>query len=280
MNSKEEVSVKEALERGKKMLNVPSDVVPKLIIGVIVFLAILNIVAWQYALFSVPLSLFLFPLVYRNYRVTKWKIWAYEHTRNVNELKAKAVMQGIISEDTGFLEKLFRTSAEKNKLEELQNKFQIPDTFIDQPEFPEETIFYYSQHQNLTAVLFFSLGGLVSLLSFLKTRNVFSLVVLIATLYLTLTNLIKRRKKEPYLILNNQGIKIFNRAFVSWTKISGEKVIRGKVDDSDDFYLVFNDGFDEESIGIDRLSVKPGELLDLLIVYRRRFEKQRNQLVE
>lgn len=69
MNSKEAVSVKEALERGNKMLNVPSAVVPKLIIGMIVFLAILKIVAWQYALFSVPLSLFLFPLIYRSYQI-------------------------------------------------------------------------------------------------------------------------------------------------------------------------------------------------------------------
>jgi hypothetical protein len=280
MNTNKEVSVKQALERGRKMLKLPSTIVPKLIIGLMILLAFFKLIAWQYALFSVPLSLFLFPLFYRSYRVTKWKLWAYEHTRNVHELKAKAVMLGIISEDVGFMERLFRTSAEKKKLEELQKKFQIPDLLKNRPEFPEETVLYYSQRHYLLAILFFSLGGLVSILSFLKKQNGFSLVVLITSICFVIINLTKRRKNEPGLILSDKGIKTFNRPFASWAEISNEKVIRGKVDDSDEFYFVFNDTSGEESIGIDRLSIKPLELFDLLIVYRRRFEEQRDELVE
>lgn len=166
MNNQEEVSVKQALERGRKMLDVPSSVVPKLIIGIMVLLTLLKVVAWQYALFSVPLSMLLFPLFYRSYRVTKWKLWAYEKVRNVHELKGKAVMQGIISEDHGFLERLFRTAAEESKLKELELKFRVPDLFTDNQGIPEETTFYYLVNNLILPVLLIILGVLGALYSF------------------------------------------------------------------------------------------------------------------
>jgi len=280
MNNTEEITVKQALERGRKMLNVPSSVVPKIISGMMVLLALLKVAAWQYALFSVPLSMLLFPLFYRSYMVTKWKLWAYEKVRNVHELKAKAVMQGIISEDPGFLERLFRTAAAESRLKELELKFRVPDLFIDNQQVPEETTFFYSANNLILPVLLIILSVLVSLYSFLKNEKEIAFLAVTATIILLFQTLRKRKEVALYLILNDKGIGTFNYPFIPWDAISGEKIIRGKVDDTSDFYLVFNTPSGEESLGIDHLSVKPAELLDLLKIYRVRCEMNCNSKIE
>ncbi|MGV3611360.1 MAG: hypothetical protein ACO1N0_10450 [Fluviicola sp.] len=276
MNVPEEISVKQALERGRKMLNVPSSVVPKVIIGIMVVLALLKVVAWQYALFSAPLSLLLFPLFYRSYRVTKWKLWAYENVRNVHELKAKAVMMGILSEETGFLEKLFRTTAAENRLKELEEKFRIPDVFDDQQQVPEETTFFYAVNNLMLPVLIIILCFAASLLCFLRNDKIIGIIVITGGIWLLIQSIRKRKEKAMYLTLSDKGIGTFNYPFISWDEISGEKIIRGKVDDGD-FYFVFNTPLGEESICIDNLAVQPAELLDLLKIYRGRFEAQRKE---
>ncbi len=278
MNDPEEITVKQALERGRKMLNVPSSVVPKVIIGIMVLLAVLKVVDWQYALFSAPMSLLLFPLFYRSFMITKWKLWSYEKVRNIHELKAKAVMMGIISEDTGFLEKLFRTAAAESRLKELEEKFSVPDLFSDQNQVPEETTFLYKVNNLILPVLMIILCVAVSLNCFLKNDKVIASISLIAASWILIQFIRKRKEKAMYLTLNDKGIGTFNHPFIPWDEISGEKIIRGKVDDPADFYLVFNTPFGEESIGIDNLSVKPAEILDLLKIYRERFEAKRRQI--
>lgn len=114
----------------------------------------------------------------------------------------------------------------------------------------------------------------------MKNQKAIAFIAIIAAIILLFQALKKRKEVALYLTLNEKGIGTFNYAFISWEEISGEKIIRGKVDDNDDFYLVLNTTSGEERIGIDRLSVRPEELLDLLKIYRHRFEERQKQQLE
>ncbi|MNJ84650.1 hypothetical protein D3C87_21080 [compost metagenome] len=257
---------------GRRMLSYPVSISFVVIITSCILIFIYKILFWRIALLMIPVLVFLFQWIYRSYMLTKWKIRAYERTKDVKELKAQAILLGLISEQEGFLEKRLRTSEEKRKLEEFQKKSDNPGVFEDQPDVPKETVIDYSKRNHIAGTVFFTLGFIATLIMFWMKEQKYVLALLILSAYFIWRNVQGLFKNPPRIVLNEKGIETSDCGLVGWAFISDEKVVR-EDDDGESFYLVFNYPEGEEKISIGSLSRTPEEIHKLLKVYRGRFEK-------
>ncbi|WP_343632869.1 hypothetical protein [Fluviicola sp.] len=278
MNQQETVSVEKALKKGRSTITVPASVGSKAILGIFILFSVFKVIPWQVTLYAIPVVLLVFPWVYKSRMITKWKLWAYEYCANVHELKAKAIMQGIITETPGFLEEWFQNSAEKQQLKILQQKFAVPDRFIDRPDVPPETIFYFPRKKHLLPITLLGIASVISAIAFCLTGRVVSLIIPAITVCFILFVVFRRREDIIYLVLTEKGMEGFELPFTSWAVISRERIIRGEGEDSDYFYWVFDGPDGEKRVCIDTIEMKPADFYDLVKIYRGRFEKQREEL--
>lgn len=272
MNNKNEQSIEEALKMGRRMLNYPIVIISVGIVAFCIMVLIYKILFWRFALILIPFLLFLFPWIYKSYMLNKWKIRAFERTKNIRELKTQAILAGLISEEEGFLEKWLRTREEKRKLEELQRQSDHPGVFEDQPDVPGETSIYYPKKDYIKGTVFFTLGFIATLALFWMKGQKFALGLCIASVYYIWQYARKIFKNPPGIILSEKGIETPDCGLVSWNFISDEQVLR-EDNDGESFYLVFKHPGGEEKISIGSLSQTPLEIHKLLQVYRGRFEK-------
>lgn len=272
MNNKSEQSIEEALKMGRRMLNYPIAVISAVIMASCILIFIYKILFGRFALILIPLLLFLFHWIYKSYMLTKWKIRAFERTRNIGELKTQAILSGLISEEEGFLEKWLRTPEEKRKLEEFQRKSEEQVAFEDQPGIPEETAIYYPKRKDMNGIIFFILGLIATLIFFWLKGEKQTLILSVLLVYYIWKNVRSFLKNVPGIVLSEKGIETSDCGLVGWNFISDEKVVR-EDDDGESFYLVFKYPEGEEKISIGSLSLTPLEIHKLLQVYRGRFEK-------
>lgn len=270
--NKNEQSIEEALKMGRRMLDHTISVVWLIIIASCILIFIYKILFWRIALIMIPVLLFLFHWIYRSYMLTKWKIRAFERTKNIHELKAQAILEGLISEEEGFLEKLLRTPEEKRKLEERYAKSDHSGVFEDQPHVPEETSIYFLKWNYIRGTVFFTLGLIATQILFWMKGEKYTLILSALAVYYIWLYARKLFKNPPGIILSKKGIETPDCGLVGWDFVSDEKVVR-EYDDGESFYLVFKHPGGEEKISIRSLSQTPLELHKLLQVYRGRFEK-------
>jgi len=270
----QEITVKQALERGRRMLTRPASYGSKALAGIIVLLMFLNVLPIGIGMLLIPLSMFAFIWIYRSYVVTKWKLWAFEHTRNVHELKARAIMEDLMPELPGWLEEFLQTKEQKQRWKELKKKFDVPDIFIDHPAIADETSIYYPKRLYISGIVFFGLGICATVGYVFLKRNPLVLMLILPCIYFLVSNIRKLSKNEPWIVLNRYGIQTRYGGFISWEFIEDEQVLKEKDSEGDDtYYLFFRHPGGKEQLCIDKLKIKPGELYDLLKVYRNRFNQ-------
>jgi hypothetical protein len=154
-----EISVSEALLKGKRTVHYPA-------IVILLLLAILSIIlSFQK---SIPIWLpivclllaFILPFIYWFVMITKWRLWAFDNVRNVHELKRRAISEGLIGEDGSIYEKLeIRSKEDKKKWSDILERFKNKDVFIDDFSIANETIIYYSKNQ----IYFYIAFGLIAI---------------------------------------------------------------------------------------------------------------------
>lgn len=209
-----------------------------------------------------------------SYFVVKWKIWAYENVRNINELERKAVEEQLIWSSGSWFEKTeFINFEQKQKLRQLEQKFLEKDIYKDDVSVPKETVIYYSRITIIFLLVLF-LGLSVLGVYFLIEEQYIGLLFLGFGLYFSYDQIKKIKDKNPQIIINDKGIKLKNENLVSWDRIYNDRVYSQSNGKSSTNHLAFND----EEIVIDDLGITFSELEKLLQVYRVRSERENLKL--
>lgn len=274
MYETETVTVDQAIARGSNMRGWPS-------FGILVLT--LALTAYLKYLFLLPGIIigagFIFGLflmwLYWNFMVTRWRLWAFEHVRNVHELKKQALKANLIGEDGGFSEGMeIRTKAQKEKWELLKQKFKQADVFNDDYSVADETLIRFSKIKTLfEVILYLGMLGvgvyLVVLHSYLWGGALCALGAWFAFReYQAMNN------REPQIILSLKGIQTATTPFYSWADISNEDALDESTTKTTRQHLVYDYPSGSERVDIEDLDIDIAELGRLLRVYRGRYESR------
>lgn len=267
---REEVSVEQALNKGKKKLVFLPMVVLFSCIGVSFYFKSTQLIDGWIIIVGFVLG-FLFSWLTWSYFVVEWKIWAFENVRNVNELKRKAIEQRLIWNEGSWFEKTeFKSYEQKQKLKQLEKKFLEKDVYHDDLNVPKETKIGYSK-SNITIEFIVGIGMIgLGIYFFMNEKSGFFWVLLpLIGIYNLYSSLKKYFDKSPQIILNNFGVQLKKSELVSWDHIFNDRVYTVSSGKSSTDYFEFND----EKIAISNLDITFNKLENLLHVYRVRFEK-------
>ncbi|MBD1387323.1 hypothetical protein IDJ75_18685 [Mucilaginibacter rigui] len=271
----ETVTVKQAIQHGRKMVLLPMLIIFGGILGGSIYLAFV-----QHIFFALPIGIWvgiIAAFVYRSIMITKWRLWAFENVRKVHELKTEASKALLLPVKDNFFEKTeIRTAAEKAKWLTLQQRFDKPDPlfFEEDPEVPAETIVRYSVMKKILWSLVFSVSffaGLGLLYLGKETSNyVFGGVMTMFGGVFMCVCFKDALNRTPQIILNSEGMATVKTPFYPWRSISDEKVIVRGSGKGQTTYLTYTCPTGYTELVLDDFTVSPRQLGHLIQVYRGR----------
>jgi len=280
----ETVTVDQALSRGRKMISYPIGVIFIGIIAVNIYL-IRNYGLPDWSLAIGLLFSGLLAILYSSVAVTKWQIWAFENVQNVHELKRKAIAANLMPADNSAWAWVYvKSTADKERLAAIQEKFEAKDVHADDILVPGETIIYYSKGASLGGMAFMLLLACTGIF-FLVTHSYLIGVLLTGFggyfSYSFYGEVKKAMNKIPQIILNANGIQTATTPFYDWKQISGEQVLRevsvsGK-HISVNYYLAYHHPGGDEKLNLEDLTTDSKQLEHLLETYRARADKRKGQ---
>jgi hypothetical protein len=270
----ETVSVDEAIQKGRRMVVYPRLVLFFTFMLVVFFWGIFNQQSGGYVFLGMGAGL-LAGWLYWNITSTRWKVWAYDNVRNVHELQKRAVKEGIIAKEGGFWDKtVIKSADDRQKLDALQSKFDVPDVFVDDLQIPAETQIFFSKSKNLFGLisgLLVLLGGVVMMI---LTKEFESLIFVAVGGYLAYKEYKNLADTDPQITLNAGGISTSSAPFYNWNDITDEDVILVSHGKSSSHNLVYSYPEGSVSLDIGPLGVTHHELENLLRIYRGRSEEK------
>ena len=168
---------------------------------------------------------FTLPFVYYSLMLPRWRIWAFCNVRNVHELKHRAILGQILPKDKSFLWRLeIKTACQKEQIKELEQRFNIPDAFIDDPTIPYETAYNYSKAENAFYLLL-TIATMSAGVVFLAQRQLYiGLLMLVSTLIFGPMTYKRLKTTTPPLIISNDGITTIENGFHAWREIANEQI--------------------------------------------------------
>lgn len=267
---KKNVTIDDAISRGHWMLTYPSMIF--LFGSVVLSLGLsdyYSIPPWGYVLIIVlgfGLSFLSWGVM-----VTKWRLWAFEHVRNVHELKKRAIIEGLIFRDYSTYENLeIRSTTDRKKWAALQYKFKQEDVFEDDSTIEEETVIGYSASNNIFELLIMLVVLGIGIYAFLASSYVFGILMVTAGGYFAFKEFKEATNTEPQIVLNSKGIKTVSAGFYKWSQIRNENVVREGSGNYSINYLVYWHPQGVQRLQIDEFDTDMVSLNKLLILYRGR----------
>lgn len=267
----ENVTVDDALKKGRTTITVP---VLCIMLGLFLLSGLLFI-QFEFsapALVTCLVASFVIPWLYWSVMITRWRIWALENVRNVHELKKRAIKEQLIWKDGSFFEKTeIRTTADKEKLYRLQDKFNKPDVFTDDIVVPGETMIYYSRNKAIAQLMIVLVmaGSGVCLLT-IQSNWVVGAALIVIALIMAYGAVKKLNNKLPQVILSNKGIQTGNNPFYGWQQVHNEDVIAVQAGKTRRYFLIYNSPLGKEKIDIAGFDINRRRLEHLLRIYRGR----------
>lgn len=273
-----DVSVDEAIKKGIWLLKIPAFSILILFICFGIYLSTIYNSNIYILLFTI-LGIFSL-LIFSIFAVPKWKIWAFGNVRNVHELRKKALSKNLIAR-----ENIWTTKAEiffgddKQKWQEIQKKFLIPDEAPFDENLSNSIEIYNSFAKLLLPIIFYSAFIILIIYYMIIDKNVlglgfFGLLAFGLFLYFGIVDFEKRNM--PVLTINYDGIKHENN-FYKWHEIKDERLKTTRSSKSfPNYYLAFNliKNDNEIKISINSLKIKRSQLLSLIIDFRNRFDAE------
>lgn len=130
------ITIKEAITRGEKKIELPSKLI---IISSLVLCIALPMMGlgWKFLLL-LPIGLIL-SMLYTSKTRTKWRIWAYENVADIHQLQRSAELAGLLMRQSVNSKGLFQSSQQKKILQQLLQRFSEENTFVDDPSVPDDT---------------------------------------------------------------------------------------------------------------------------------------------
>jgi hypothetical protein len=277
----ETVTVDQAISRGRRMITFPIMFILLGVIGVSVWLSSIGVIPGIGIVGGIILAIAL-TWFYWSITITKWRLWAFDNVRNVHELQQKAEQAQLIWPDGGFFERSeIRNTDQKQKWDELREKFNVKDVYQEDHTLPDETVIRYSR-ANLGINILFGVAMIgVAIYFFIKSGSLIAWVFAVGGLFILIVSIRKVLDKSPQLILNTKGIETENDGFFPWSDISSDQVIRRQQGKSSVIYLEFDDSYGTtKQVNIDELDVNRKALEDMLHTYRIRSGKKNNPVSE
>ncbi|WP_133555657.1 hypothetical protein [Pedobacter duraquae] len=277
------VSVDQAISRGRKVILIPQLLI---FIGlpVITYLLSRN----TYLILLSPAVLLFAALLagfYRAYALPAWMIWAFSNVRNVHELKRRAgyayLVPGEINKNLRKLE--IWSDAQRLQWAQLDERFNQPDLFVNDPALPPETRIYYSVILKILSILMnlvvFGFGALLVIFfkgefwSLSSLWSMFMGIVFMAIgVYLLRSTVRQLFDRKPQITLSDKGIQVSGHSFQPWSAVSGASVIARGNGRYRSFYLQYWAYGGETLFALDGLTVGRKKLDQLLRLYRGRFK--------
>jgi hypothetical protein len=291
MAYKKNVSVKEAVAKGKTMLMLPRIL---LIFGLffcmflfwIFFTAYGNITPQSagliykigaVALFSV-IPLIVLPYWFWSKRTTKWKLWAFENVDDAHELDFAGRSAALFAKYGSVMDRIqIQTQAERQQWTALQDRLKKPYVFEDDRQVPIQTVIYFSTANRLLYIFLYLIfaGGMLAV-AFMALKETQQRVLACTGITLLIGFLIfpyvrDLVKHMPQLILNDKGIETVESGFNSWDTIWNEEVKVGRQERRTVWLLLYTHATGMVRLNISELDTDHATLYHLLKVYKGRY---------
>lgn len=265
------LTVKEAIARGKRMVNYPVYAIMALGYCIPIFLIYIGILPLWSILPGIFIG-FLSGWLYWSFMITKWRLWAFENVRNVHELEKRAVLANLIWPANSFFEKTeIRSAAEREKWKILQAKFRQEDVISDDFNVPVETSIYYSRiATTINFVVGIGLTGFGLYGVIIRGEYLFEGILAVSGLFMIYNGFKQAIAKEAQIILNSKGIQTASVGFAEWKDVYGEEVQIDKSGKHTKEYLVYLHPKGLQKIDLSQLKTDSQSLSHLLNVYRLR----------
>ena len=288
------ISVDAAITKGRQMLLLPRIV---LVIGLFFFLFPITLILigvfegppftiniW---LVCIGITIFCFvvffylPYLFWSKRTTRWKLWAFDNVDDVHELKIMATEAHLCPAYGTVMDKLqIQSAEEREQWRNLQDRFNFRSAFIDDPEIPARTeVFYSKVHLTINilfALLFVVIGSVIEYLTITHdgqtSLKIIAALVALVPIFLIFKSVQRMIKKQPELVLDDQGLFTEQSGFLTWDLIFNEKVTRvykGKGGVKVTFS--FQHPGDIVHIDISDFNISKGRLERLIRVYKGRY---------
>ncbi len=226
------ISVEQALKRGDWIIKYPLRAFLFVLTLSVSVLLQHKFLPQSYIFTGILIALFIFQ-IYKSIITTRWRIWAFEHVDNLQELQSAALAEKFIHAENSFLTKLeIRSTKEKTRLAAIDEQVLTPQIYKDDQLVPAKTEIYKT-----TKVYNFQNGLELALAAVLPMGlNIATIILLL--IYVTLISistgiptylldLLKQRKNKarlPILVISNEGIQTIYSGFIKWADIQNEKI--------------------------------------------------------
>lgn len=274
---KEELTVDKAIQKGHQMVNYPIFAIMVLGLGLTFFFAIY--LQSGLAMIVGFLLTFIAAWIWWSFRITKWRIWAFENCRNVHELKRRAINEKLIWPDGNRFERTeIRSLEQKNRLNLIDKKFSRkdkPEVVLDDGTTKTETKIYYSRVSiiiNWLSVVMAVVFGVILIIKGSLSGYFVILLSLLVFYYAYQKTIIK----DAIIVLNPNGIKTLNTSFTPWENIEMIETQRRGMGKNSKWYLVIqfknNDinGLSGDELEVNDLSESPESISKLIKLYQQR----------
>lgn len=279
-----EVSVDKAIKRGHLTVNLP---VLLCLIGIPAISVLLYkqelIEAWGIAIAAI--IGFITAWIVWSFMITKWRIWAFEHVRNVHELKKRAIEEKLIWKDGNSFEKTeIRSKSERIKLNEIKRKFLKKDSFQEDPSVPKISKIYYSRKDSNIQLVLSLLLVVMSIYFYLEDVTKFTVlatILMAAALFYLFKAIKKILDNKPQITIDSNGIRIKSEPLKSWYEIFDEQVVQEGFGASSEIFLIYYDEIDTHvKVNIDNFNIKRRALENVLRTHRIRHQKMNPRHVD
>lgn len=269
-----QASVEAGLRRGNLLLKVVPGILKALFIILPLVLVILN---EEQAVWAIPVGFglaFIVSWLWWSFAVTHWRIWAYEHVRNIHELMEVAMNDKLIYPKGGWFErKEIRTPGQREVLRQLEARLATPDERADDPSVPPETAVRHSRAQMIALIVFGAAMIGISLVFILPSDSWLPLLLTIGVgAWMVADGVRKLVRNRLVLLINRDGLVLNEKQFIPWGRITrAQVVLQGSGRNSRHVLVVEHAGARTE-LGIGALDITKNKLRHPLKVHRHRWE--------
>lgn len=272
------VSVDDAIKKGIYIVNLPALLI--FMIGLTASFAMAFLFFRPYEMIAGLIVSYVLATAYRAIMAAKWRIWAFDKVRNVHELHERALTEKLIhlTNRPGFGIINYNSQKQKAQWQQLQEKFQQPDIFIDDQSVTAETIIRYSVFRYVIWTLLFLLMTILGiyLCTLGQVISYLTGIPLIITgavnTYIKIKNMFNR---APQIVINKNGLRTADTPFYKWNEIANEKTIREGTGKYAMYYLYYDHPKGSNKFHLNDLEVNFIRLQRLLRLYRGRNDQRK-----
>lgn len=224
--------------------------------------------------------------VWWSFTSASWKIDAFGNTRNVHELRQKAIREKLIYPEGHWGNKTEIWSQEQRDAWSLiEKKFEKPDELKVDTSLPEVTEIYFAKRKNYLETAGSILLCVLGIWLLTKESYIIGGLLVLGGLYGAWKNYKEATNPNAQLTIGENGISVANGNHYSWDKIVNEEAYRDVVGKNAYDVLEFQiidpeedtEDYEEERIELEEFTHSAEEVDHLLRVYRGRYQSKKQK---